>query len=134
MNSPLASKIQAVNSALYTDENLDSIEDFFAIDYIVHVTDNSMKGHNVIRGFLGTLRKTFPEIEIEVKVLIESGDRISWQRTLRGVQSGAFLGFPASDQHVVWRDMVTSRFCDGLIAEEWVVTDLAERLLLTRKG
>ena len=32
------------------------------------------------------------------------------------------------------RDMVVSRFEGGLIAEEWVVTDLAERLLLTRKG
>lgn len=30
--------------------------------------------------------------------------------------------------------MVTSRFRDGLIAEEWVVTDLAERLLLSRKN
>ena len=29
--------------------------------------------------------------------------------------------------------MVTSRFRDGLIAEEWLITDLAERLLLARK-
>ena len=30
--------------------------------------------------------------------------------------------------------MVTSQFRDGLIEEEWFVTDLAERLLLGRKG
>jgi hypothetical protein len=29
--------------------------------------------------------------------------------------------------------MVTSRFRDGLIAEDWVISDLAERLLLARK-
>jgi len=29
--------------------------------------------------------------------------------------------------------MVTSRFRDGLIAEDWLITDLAERLLLARK-
>ena len=29
--------------------------------------------------------------------------------------------------------MVTSEFRDGRIDEEWVVTDLAERLLLARK-
>ncbi len=29
--------------------------------------------------------------------------------------------------------MVVSRFRDGLIAEEWVISDLAERLLLARK-
>jgi hypothetical protein len=31
------------------------------------------------------------------------------------------------------RDMVTSRFRDDLIAEDWLITDLAERLLLARK-
>jgi hypothetical protein len=30
--------------------------------------------------------------------------------------------------------MVVSRFERGLIAEEWVVTDLAEQLLMARKG
>jgi hypothetical protein len=30
--------------------------------------------------------------------------------------------------------MHTSRFQDGVIAEEWVISDLAERLLLARKG
>jgi hypothetical protein len=29
--------------------------------------------------------------------------------------------------------MVTSRFRNGLIAEDWVITDLAERLLLAKK-
>ncbi len=33
---------------------------------------------------------------------------------------------------ISWRDMVTSEFRDGRIAEEWVATDLAERLLLAR--
>jgi hypothetical protein len=36
-------------------------------------------------------------------------------------------------RRIVWRDMVTSRFRDGLIAEEWAISDLAERLLLARK-
>jgi predicted ester cyclase len=44
------------------------------------------------------------------------------------------MGFPATGRRVVWRDMIVSRFVDGVIAEDWVVTDLAERLLLARKG
>jgi hypothetical protein len=35
---------------------------------------------------------------------------------------------------VVWRDVVTSRLDAGLIAEDWSISDLAERLLLARKG
>lgn len=30
--------------------------------------------------------------------------------------------------------MITSRFEDGRIPEEWFLTDLAEQLLLERKG
>jgi predicted ester cyclase len=43
------------------------------------------------------------------------------------------MGFPATGHRILWRDMVTSRFEDGYIAEEWVVTDQVERLLLARK-
>jgi hypothetical protein len=43
-------------------------------------------------------------------------------------------GFPASGKAIVWRDVVTSRFEHGHIVEDWVITDLAERLLLARKS
>jgi len=49
---------------------------------------------------------------------------------------GTWEGRPsnhASGHRIVWRDMVASRFRDGRIAEEWVITDLAERLLHARK-
>lgn len=59
--------------------------------------------------------------------------RVAWQRTIRATHEGPFKGFPATGRPVVWRDMVTSRFRDGLIAEDWLLTDLAERLLLERK-
>jgi len=38
-----------------------------------------------------------------------------------------FKNFPASGLQIVWRDMVTSQFYEGLIAEEWVLTDLVEQ-------
>lgn len=65
---------------------------------------------------------------------MESGDRVAWQRTMRGRQTGPFQGFPATGRRIAWRDMVTSRLHDGRIAEEWAVSDLAERLLLARKS
>lgn len=39
-----------------------------------------------------------------------------------------------SGKELVWRDMVVCHFERELIADERVVTDLAERLLLARKG
>ena len=132
--NPLVSTLQEANTALIEDGRLDSVEQFFTQDYVAHATDFDMEGgHEAIRKYVGMLRGAFPDVRVEVEVLLEGPDRVAWQRTLRATQEGAFQGFPASRSKIVWRDMITSRFRDGLIAEEWVVTDLAERLLRAKK-
>ena len=134
MDGSLASKIQAANSALIANGNLDAISEFFTPDYVAHLTDQSMVGgHDAIRKILDMYRRAFPDLQVEVEILVEGKDRVAWQRTLRATHQGDFKGFPATGHPIVWRDMVTRRFREGLIAEDWVITDLAERLLLARK-
>ncbi len=134
MDLSLASLIREANAALIERGELQSIGEFFTSDHVTHLTDRDMDGgHDAIRKYLNMVRRAFTSIQVEVEILVEAKDRVAWQRTIRGVHEGAFIGFPASGRDIVWRDMVTSRFRDGLIAEEWVVTDLAERLLLARK-
>lgn len=134
MDTSLASKIQAANTALLANGKLDAVNQFFAKDYVAHLTDQDMTGgHDAIRKFAELYRQAFPDLEVDVRILVEAKDRVAWQRTLRGTHKGDFKGFPATGRTVVWRDMVTSRFRDGLIAEDWSISDLAERLLLARK-
>lgn len=134
MGRSLASTINAVNTALFVDGRLDDIERFFTPDYIAHVTDRDLAGQAAIRNVIALYRSAFTHLQVDVSILVEAPDRVAWQRTLRGLQTGAFKGFPATGREIAWREMVTSRFVDGRIAEEWVVTDLAERLLLARKA
>jgi steroid delta-isomerase-like uncharacterized protein len=134
MDPSLASKIQAANTALIANGNVDAVGEFFARDYVAHLTDHDMTGgHDAIRSVLAMYRRAFPGLRVEVEILVEAGDRVAWQRTLRATHRGDFKGFPATGRPIVWREMVTSRFRDGLIAEDWFMTDLAERLLLARK-
>jgi steroid delta-isomerase-like uncharacterized protein len=135
MDSPLASKIKAANSALMRDGNLDAVGEFFTPDYVAHLTDEDMTGgHDAIRRVLVLYQRAFQDLQVDVEILVEGKDRVAWQRTLRATHQGDFKGFPATRRQIVWRDMITSRFRDGLIAEDWLITDLAERLLLARKG
>ncbi len=79
-------------------------------------------------------QRAFPDLQVEVEILVDGTDRVAaWQRTLRGTHQGDFKGIPATGRPIVWRDTLTSRFREGLIAEDWVITHLAERLLLARK-
>ena len=134
MNRSLASKIKAANSALIADGNLDAVGEFFTPDYVAHVTGEDMAlGHDALRKIVTLYRRAFPDLQAEVEILVEGKDRVAWQKTLRGTHLGAFKGFPPSGLPLVWREMLTSRFRNGLIAEEWFITALAERLLLARK-
>jgi predicted ester cyclase len=131
----MASRIRRANAGVLVEGRLEAADEFFAPGYVAHATDRDLAGGPAaVRGYVATLRQAFPDLGAAVEILVESGDRIAWQRTVSGTQSGAFLGFPPSNRRVVWRDMVTSRFRDGRIAEDWVVTDLADRLLRARKG
>jgi len=127
--------IEAAVALVVVKGELDAIDQFFTPDYAVHLTDGELAGgHSLIRRAVGMLLKAFSDLQIDVDILVADGDRIAWRRTLRGTQAGPYKGFPATGRTVVWRDMITSEFRDGKISQEWVVTDLAERLLLGRKG
>jgi predicted ester cyclase len=135
MDSPAGSLIRSANQVLIVEGDLDAVGRFFTPGYVAHLTDSDMTGgHEAIRGFVTGLRRAFPDVTVYVEILVEAGDRIAWQRTLRAAHLHAFRGFPGTGKEIVWRDMVTSRIEDGLMAEDWSITDLAERLLLARKG
>jgi predicted ester cyclase len=135
MTDSNARTIEVANQVLLVDGDGGAVERFFAPDYLAHATEVDLTGGpDAVRGFVATLHRAFSDLEVEVEILAEAGDRVAWQRTLRGMQSGGYAGFPATGRRVVWRDMVVTRFEGDHIAEEWVVTDLAERLLRARKG
>lgn len=127
--------VEAANMALIVRGDLAAVADYFSTDYVAHVTGRDLSGgHDVVRQIVRTYRRAFSEIELHVDILVTVASRVAWQRTLTAKHTGAFKGFPATGRRIVWREMVTSAFRDGRIAEEWVVTDLAEKLLLARKG
>ena len=126
--------IEAANANVIVDGNLDSIADYFSPDYVAHVTGQHLTGgHVVVNQVVRAYRRAFSDIAVEVDVLVKERNRVAWQRTLTAKHTGPFKGFPATGKPIIWRDMVVSEFRDGQIAEEWVVTDLAEKLLLSRK-
>jgi steroid delta-isomerase-like uncharacterized protein len=134
MSRHLGRIVQAANAALIGEGRLDAVAEFFSADYVAHLTDrNVLSGHAGILAYLRRLRRAFPELRVEVEILLEGRERVAWQRRLRGIHRASFKGYPATGRSLLWRDMITSRFRGGRIAEEWVISDMAERLLLARK-
>jgi predicted ester cyclase len=126
--------IVAANEAIVVNGKVDSIEHYFSPEYVVHVNGQTFSGgHDVVRKFINTYHRAFSAIEVDIQFLVKTKNRIAWRRTLSAIHIGAFKGFPATNRPLQWHDMVTSAFSNGLIIQEWVVSDLAENLLLSRK-
>ena len=104
MARSLASKIEAANLALIAQRSLEAIPEFFTRDYVAHGTGQEMAGHGAIRRFLGLYRRAFPDLQVEVEILVEAKDRVAWQRTLRATHKGGFKGFNQSSVSVIIRE------------------------------
>lgn len=134
MRTDCIQMIETANKALIVEGKLDEVVDFFDSGYTVHMAGRDFKGgQKIVRDFIGELRKSFTDIQVDTEVLVVADDKVAWLRTFRGNHEGTFKDFAASGLKIEWRDMVTSRFHKGKIVEEWIVTDLAEQLLQSRK-
>lgn len=118
-------QIREANGVLLIQGNLDRVPEFFAADYVAHVTGEDMRGREAIAAFGTELREAFPDIQVEIEVLATEGDRVAWLRTSRGTHEGSFMGVSASGRQLVWQDIVVTRYEDGMIAEEWGESGLA---------
>jgi predicted ester cyclase len=120
--------IREVNELLLNQGKLELVPKFFSTNYVAHVQPVDFHGDEAIVGFVKALRGAFPDLKVEVTVLVEESDRIAWLRTLRGTHRGELAGIPASGGDIVWQDMVVSRLEDGKIIEEWGVSGIGVAL------
>jgi steroid delta-isomerase-like uncharacterized protein len=130
-----ATIIEAANAVLLAEGRADAVAEFFAARYVAHLTDGAgVRGREAVWRIIKQYRQAFSDLSVEVEILVSARDRVAWQRAVRASHRGAFKGFPATGRPVVWRDMVVSGFdARGRIAEDRVISDLAEQLLRARK-
>jgi len=99
---------------------------FFAPDFTSHVTDrvNPDKSGTDIRGeelkWWTEVRSAFPDMEFTVDLLIESGDLVVSNWTVKGTHTGtAFYGVAPSGNPVEINGTAILRMQNGKIVEHW---------------
>lgn len=122
-------QIQKANDELLNKGNLELVQELFSPNYVSHEADGDVEsGPDAIKAFVTSIRTAFPDLKVEVEVLVTEGNKVAWLRTSRGTHQGEILGVRASGRLIEWQDMIVTRYDDGKIAEEWGVSDLAGRL------
>jgi len=126
--------LKFANEELFVKGNMESIAEIFSVAYVAHAGGKDYKGHEFLKRFTKLLRTSIPDVKVlKIECLNETDRTITWQRTLSGTHKVNMVGIPPSGKKVKWREMVVSRFADGKIIEEWVVSELLGELLLKVK-
>jgi len=85
-------QIRNSNDQLIDQGNLDEVEKFFTADYVAHAEDKDYKGHDFIKRFTKQMRSALPDISVmKVEILVNAGNTIAWQRTLRGTHKANMM-------------------------------------------
>lgn len=122
--------IEFANKQLIEIGNLDVIADVFDENYIVHAGNKKYQGHSFIKRWAKQLSEAMPDIHIVAIIfLVETEETIVWQRRLKGTHIKKMWGINATNQLLMWNEMVVSRIEGNKIAEEWVVSELAGEML-----
>ena len=74
------------------------------------------------------VRAAFPDLQARVEDVVAAGDKVAVRVRFRGTHSGEFLGIPATGRTVEYVSHEFYRVAGGLIAEEWICSDMASLL------
>ena len=104
----------------------DAVFEFFSEDFHSHVTDRvnpeqlgvDIRGHE--QQWWQEVRAAFPDMTFTVDLIIESGDLVVSNWTVRGTHTGTpFYDVPPSGKDVMINGTAILRIRDGQIVEHW---------------
>jgi steroid delta-isomerase-like uncharacterized protein len=123
-----AANIALVRSTLdaFNEGDLDTCVALMGPDFVMNLAGlPPMRGPDVWRQGADVIRTGFPDLHARIDDLVAEGDRVAARLTFRGTHQGEFLGVPATGRTVEYVSHEFYRFVDGLVAEEWICSDLA---------
>jgi steroid delta-isomerase-like uncharacterized protein len=85
-------------------------------------------GHEVWRQGFELMKRAFPDLQARIEDIFAADDKVAVRVRFRGTHAGEFLGFAATGRGVEYASHEFYRIADGLIAEEWICSDMATLL------
>jgi len=101
-----------------------------APDFIINLAElpEPMRGHEAWRQNFDTMQHAFTDFRAHIEDIVAARDKVAVRLRIRGTQSGEFLGIPATGRAFDYVSHEFYRIADGLLAEEWICSDMATLL------
>lgn len=102
----------------------DLATEFFAPDLEWH--GGSIGSVTGAKNYADVMRQFFagmPDVRAAEQEALEDGDRVAMRFVVEGTHEGTLWGVPATGSRVAWNAIMTYRFVDGKVAEQWAAED-----------
>jgi len=98
-----------------------------APDIVIHYAEmpEPLEGRETWQQGFEMMKRAFPDLEAHIDDLVAADEKVALRLTLRGTHQGAFQGIPATGRTIGYVSHEFYRVRDGLIAEEWICSDMA---------
>ena len=126
MNAELVRAVCRAFNAHNADECLAHI----APDFIINLAElpEPMRGRETWRQGFEMMKHAFPDLQAHIEDIFAAQDKVAVRLRFRGTHSGEFLGFHPTGRTIEYVSHEFYRIADGLIAEEWICSDMATLL------
>jgi predicted ester cyclase len=104
----------------HNTNNLDALDEIVAADLISHnmlpgLPSGLAGGKMAHQGFMAA----FPDSQTTIEDLIAAGDKVVERSSLRGTNTGSFLGMPPTGRAIQSSSISIYRIANGKIVEHW---------------
>ena len=101
-----------------------------APDLIINLAElpGPQHGSETWRQGFELMQHAFPDLQAHIEDIVAAQDKVAVRVRFRGTHAGEFLGFPATGRTVEYVSHEFYRIANGLIAEEWICSDMATLL------
>jgi steroid delta-isomerase-like uncharacterized protein len=114
----------------FNERDADGCMALAAPDLIINLAEipEPQHGREVWRQGFEMMKRAFPDLQAHIEDIFAAQDKVAVRLRFRGTHSGDFLGFPATGRTIEYVSHEFYRIADGLIAEEWICSDMATLL------
>jgi steroid delta-isomerase-like uncharacterized protein len=105
--------------------NLKVIDELVADNFVEHYQpDPNVPANKAgLHQTMGMFRAGFPDLQVTIEDMIAKGDKVWAYTTMRGTNTGAFMGMPATGKKIEVKGIDIVRFVNGKAVEHWGVND-----------
>ena len=104
---------------VYNQGDIAFLDELTSPEFVSHDRGNPTNDREGVKQIVGAIKAAFPDVVFTADDVIGEGDRVAARFTMRGTQTGEFMGVSATNKSIVVTGIDIVRFEGGWAVEHW---------------